>query len=160
MVKLLTSHGKSWLVGDGWQYDFEGKVRTWDCSNAVLTTDVTVKTLPLYIQCPDSIGRAQQRTATKVTVIKHGCELWDKSVQTKAKIPKQCTLDSFSSLNHIHSHLLSHAPLLADDNPASCETIKQLFPPLHSCSFVSINLTTELSRRLLSSKPWQILWCE
>lgn len=52
-----------------------------------------------------------------------------------------------------------HVPLLADDNPAPCEVIKQFFPPLHSCSFISINLTTELSYKWLSSKPWQILWC-
>jgi hypothetical protein len=34
-------------------------------------------------------------------------------------------------------------PLLADDDPAPCEVSKQFFPLLHSCLFISINLTTD-----------------
>jgi hypothetical protein len=99
--------------------------------------------------------------AKKCNKSRHKALLWivRRICADKDKTPKQSTLDSFSSLNHIHSHLLSHVPLLADDNPAPCEVIKQFFPPLHSCSFININLTTELSHRWLSNKPWQILWC-
>ena len=75
-------------------------------------------------------------------------------VQMKTKIPKTVypgILFKFELYSWPSSE--PHVPLLADDNPVPCEVIKQFFPPLHSCSFRSINLTTELSNRWLSSKP-------
>lgn len=74
MVELLTSYGKSLPAGAGLPCDFQEKVRTWYCSSDVLTTNITVKTLPLHSQCTHSVGGTQQLTAIIVTVMKCGCE--------------------------------------------------------------------------------------